>query len=149
MHLKSILNRVERHKCFVYKQVRFVDGLVEPELEVDIEPWANSRAICSGCGEKRPGYDRLSPRRFQFVPLWNIAVFFVYAMRRVDCPDCGVTVERVPWGDGKEHLTTSYRWFLARWAKRLSWKETADAFNTTWDNVFRSVAATCGGNTST
>jgi transposase len=139
MHLKSILNRVERHKCFVYKQVRFVDGLVEPELEVEIEPRANSRAICSGCGEKRPGYDRLSPRRFQFVPLWNIAVFFVYAMRRVDCPNCGVTVERVPWGEGKEHLTTSYRWFLARWAKRLSWKETADAFNTTWDNVFRSV----------
>ena len=139
MHLKSILNRVERHKCFVYKQVRFVDGLVEPELEVEIEPRANSRAICSGCGEKRPGYDRLSPRRFQFVPLWNIAVFFVYAMRRVECPDCGVTVERVPWGEGKEHLTTSYRWFLARWAKRLSWKETADAFSTTWDNVFRSV----------
>jgi len=28
---------------------------------------------------------------------------------------------------------------LARWAKRLSWKETAEAFQTTWDNVFRSV----------
>ncbi len=116
-----------------------MDGLVEPKIEVVIEPRANSRAICSGCGEKRPGYDRLSPRRFQFVPLWNIAVFFVYAMRRVDCPACGVTVERVPWGEGKEHLTTSYRWFLARWAKRLSWQETADAFNTTWDNVFHSV----------
>jgi len=60
-------------------------------------------------------------------------------MRRVDCPACGVTVEKVPWGDGKEHLTTSYRWFLARWARRLSWMETANAFNTTWDNVFRSV----------
>gem|GEM_PF-6949224 len=73
------------------------------------------------------------------MPFWNIAVFFVYAMRRVDCPACGVTVEKVPWGDGKEHLTTSYRWFLARWARRLSWMETANAFNTTWDNVFRSV----------
>ena len=50
-----------------------------------------------------------------------------------------MTVERVPWGEGKEHLTTCYRRFLARWAKRLSWKETADAFSTTWDNVFRSV----------
>ena len=38
-----------------------------------------------------------------------------------------------------EQLTTSYRWFLARWAKRLSWHGTADAFSTTWDNVFRSV----------
>ena len=72
----------------------------------------------------------------------NIAVFFVYALRRVDCPKCGVTVESVPWAEGKEHLTTTYRWFLARWAKRLSWKETSVAFNTTWDNVFRAVKHT-------
>jgi hypothetical protein len=46
-----------------------------------------------------------------------------------------VTVERVPWAEGKEQLTTSYRWFLARWAKRLSWQGTADVFNTTWDTA--------------
>ncbi len=140
MHLKSILNRVERHKSFVYKDAAFVerDGS-NLSIEVRIEPRANGRAICSGCGKQRPGYDRLAARRFEFVPLWNIAVFFVYAMRRVNCPICGVTVERVPWSDGKEHLTTSYRWFLARWAKRLSWTETAAAFNTTWEHVFRSV----------
>ena len=62
---------------------------------------------------------------------------FVYAMRRVDCRSCGVTVERVPWAEGKCHLTTSYRWFLARWAKRLSWEEVATIFHTTWRNVFR------------
>lgn len=68
-----------------------------------------------------------------------MAVFFVYAIRRVDCPTCGVTVERVPWATGKGHLKTSYRWFLARWAKRLSWSDTTVAFNTTLENVFRSV----------
>jgi transposase len=73
------------------------------------------------------------------VPLWQIAVYFVYAMRRVDCPRCGVRVEQVPWCDGKHSLTTTYRWFLASWAKRLSWKGVADAFGTTWQNVFRSV----------
>ena len=115
MHLKSILNRVEPLKSFVYKEQRLVEcpgG--QPFLKVHVEPRANGRAICSGCGKKRPGYDRLATRRFEFVPLWNMAVFFVYAMRRVDCPTCGVTVERVPWGDGKGHLTTSYLWFLAR-----------------------------------
>ena len=110
------------------------------EIEIDIEPRKNGRAVCSGCGKARPGYDReRTPRRFEFVPLWGIAVFFVYAMRRVDCPTCGVTVERVPWAEGKSHLTTAYRWFLAQWAKRLSWRETAVAFRTSWENVFRSV----------
>jgi hypothetical protein len=53
-----------------------------PCLEVRIEPRANGRAICSKCGKPRPGYDRLAARRFEFVPLWYIAVFFVYAIRR-------------------------------------------------------------------
>lgn len=85
------------------------------------------------------GYDRLAARRFEFVPLWGMPVFFCYAMRRVDCPRCGVKVEAVPWAEGKNHLTIVYAWFLAAWAKRMSWKEVAEAFRTSWENVFRSV----------
>ncbi|MGA9131045.1 MAG: ISL3 family transposase [Candidatus Sulfotelmatobacter sp.] len=139
MQLKSILNRVERYKPFVYGKVQWVEKAPRPTIEVQIVPRAKSRPICSSCGRKGPGYDRLPPRRFEFVPLWQIAVFFVYAMRRVDCPRCGVTVEQVPWGEGKCTLTTSFRWFLARWAKRLSWQEVADAFWVSWEDVFRSV----------
>jgi len=138
MHLKSILDHVELLESFGYKRERLVATAGgATAIEVEIEPRGNGRPICSGCGKKRPGYDRLAARRFEFVPLWNIAVFFVYAMRRVECPTCGVLVERVPWADGKEQLTTSNRRFLARWAKRLSWQGTADAFNTTWDSEFR------------
>lgn len=71
--------------------------------------------------------------------MWGIAVYFVYAMRRVSCPTCGVVVEAVPWGNGKQRSTTTYAWFLAGWAKRLSWSEVAEAFQTSWDRVFRSV----------
>jgi len=139
MQLKSILNRVERYKSFVYGKPRWAEKAARLTIEVPVKARANSRPICSGCGRKRPGYDRLPPRRFEFVPLWQIAVFFVYAMRRVDCPRCGVTVEQVPWAEGKCTLTTSFRWFLARWAKRLCWQEVADAFRVSWEDVFRSV----------
>ena len=142
MQLQTILNQVEPFKSFVYRQVRW--GVPEsegdrPVLEVLIESRANGRALCSGCGCAAPGYDRLAQRQFEFVPLWGLAVFFLYSMRRVACPRCGVTVEQVPWCDGKHSLTTTYRWFLAGWAKRLSWKGVADAFHTSWQNVFRSV----------
>lgn len=139
MQLKTILNHVERHKSFVYQEARWADVQTKTEIEIPIEPRANSRAICSGCGQPARGYDRLAERRFEYVPLWQIAVYFVYAMRRVNCPRCGVKVEQVPWCDGKNGLTTTYRWFLAGWAKRLSWKGVAEAFGTTWQNVFRSV----------
>ena len=71
--------------------------------------------------------------------LWGIAVVLIYAMRRVECAACGVKVERVPWAAGRHQLTWSYVWFLARWARRLSWAEVARIFSTSWPTVFRAV----------
>jgi len=139
MLLKTILNRIQLHHGFVYGAVRLVEKATRLLLEIEIRPRKGSRPVCSVCGSSGPGYDTLPIRRFEFVPFWGIAVFFLYAMRRVDCPRCGVKVERIPWAEGKNHLTITYAWFLAKWAKRLSWKEVADAFQTKWDNVFCSV----------
>lgn len=139
MQLKSILNRIQIHHGFVFGSIRLVEKAARLLLEIEIRPRKGSRPLCSVCGNIGPGYDTLQVRRFEFVPLWGIAVFFLYAMRRVDCSQCGIKVERVPWAEGKNHLTTTYAWFLAKWARRLSWKETAEVFQTKWDNVFRSV----------
>jgi transposase len=139
VQLKTILNRVEKHRSFVYGDASFVEDADRPTLEVPVMPRANSRAVCSGCERPGPGYDALPARRFEFVPLWGIVVFFVYAMRRVNCPRCGVKVEVVPWADGKKRITVTYAWFLAGWAKKLSWTEVARTFHTSWDTVFRAV----------
>ncbi len=139
MQLKTILNRVQKFKSFVYGAARWVEGAKEPTIEVELRPRSNSQPLCSRCGHRRPGYDKLPPRRFEFIPTWGIKVFFLYAPRRVVCPDCGIHVERMPWSEGKYRLTEAYAWFLAGWAKRLSWKEAAKAFRTSWDHVFCSV----------
>lgn len=139
LQLKTILNYVEKNKSFVYKEVSWEVSRRKPRILVRLAPRANSRPVCSGCRKVRPGYDKLAERKFQYVPLWGIAVFLVYSMRRVNCPKCGVKVERIPWASGKSRLTNSYKWFLADWAKRLSWKETAEVFHTSWEAVFRSV----------
>jgi len=139
MQLKTILNRVQKFKSFVYGNVVWLDEGENVALLVQILARVNSKPICSGCDRPGPGYDTLPPRMFEFVPFWNIAVFFAYALRRVNCPTCGVKVEKVPWADGKNTLTKTYMHFLATWAKRLSWKETAVAFRTSWEKVFRSV----------
>lgn len=140
MQLQTILNSVQRHGSFVYKTARLVKRDGKPHaVEIDIAPRASSRPICSGCQRRGAGYDRLPLRRFEFVPLWGLFVFFRYVPRRVNCVRCGVTVEVMPWADGKRHITTTYAWFLADWAKRLSWTEVARAFRTSWDTVFRAV----------
>ncbi len=139
MQLKTILNRVQKIKSFVYGAVRWIEEDKEPAIEIEVRRRANSRAECSRCGRRGPGYDTLPERRFEFIPFWGIKVFFLYAPHRVDCPRCGVKVERMPWATGKHRLTDAYAWYLAGWAKRLSWKEVAEAFHTTWDHVFHSV----------
>ncbi len=139
MLIKTILNRIQKHPRFVYGDIQLWQDGDRLVLDVKIRPRATGHAICSGCCKRRPGYDTLPERRFEFVPLWGIAVFFLYALRRVSCPKCGVKAEVVPWAEGKSHLTTTYAWFLARWAKRLSWKEVAEVFHTSWDSVVRSV----------
>jgi transposase len=139
MQLQTILNQVTNYKPFVYGRVSL--GTEEEQLTLRVEMHArkNGQAICSGCGKRRPGYDRLPERSWEFVPLWQITVLLVYAPRRVDCPACGVVVERVPWGEGKCQQTDEYRLFLARWARRLSWKEVAEVFHSSWDTVYRAV----------
>lgn len=139
MLVKTILNRIQKQPGFVYGAITILQEGGQLVLNVEIWPRSRGQAVCSGCGCRRRGYDTLPMRRFEFVPMWGIRVFFLYALRRVECPICGIKVERVPWAEGKNHLTTTYAWFLARWAKRLSWKEVAEAFQTSWDSVVRSV----------
>jgi len=139
MQIKTILNRVQKYQSFIYTDFTLKEHDNQLEMEIAIQPRGNSRPVCSQCGNKCSGYDTLPGRRFEFVPFWGILVFFVYAMRRVNCPDCGIKVERVPWSDGKRTVTNTYAWFLARWAKRLSWSQTAEAFRTSWYTVYSSV----------
>lgn len=138
MQLTTILNRHNKYKSFVYQRVSWTDD--HDGLEIHIVPRKNSKPVCSGCGQPGPIYDHpRTVRRFDFIPMWGLTVCFLYRMRRVNCRTCGVKTEAVPWSNGKHRTTTMYRWFLAHWAKRLSWTETAQAFGTSWGTVFRSV----------
>ena len=140
MHLvlKTVLNRVERLKGFVYESSRLVPGR-EPRIEIRLRSREGSRGACSHCQKPATGYDKLAERRFQFVPLWGIATYFRYAPRRVQCREHGICVEHLPWALGKRPLTASFAWFLASWAKLLSWQDVSRTFKTSWESVFRSV----------
>jgi len=139
MQIKTMLNHVQKLKSFVYGEARLLCETDQPTLEVDVHERLNSWARCSVCKQKAPNYDRQPERRFEFIPVWGIKVFLLYAPRRVNCSCCGVKVEHMPWALGKRQITRSYAWYLAQWSKRMSWQEVAEAFHTTWHHVFCSV----------
>jgi transposase len=138
LQLITILNRCHHFRGFVYQHACFSSD--HKSIEIAVRPRKGSAAVCSRCHQPAPGYDQLAERRYDFIPFWGFLVFLLYAMRRVDCRNCqAVVVEEVPWGNGKHQLTNAYMLFLARWARRLSWKGTAEAFRTSWDKVCDAV----------
>ena len=135
------MNAVQHFPGFVYQDVRLCrhrDG--RPRcVEIRVEAQAGIAARCSRCLKPAPCYDRLEQRSWLFIPLWGLVTWFLYAVRRVHCPEHGVVVEYLPWSEGKRPVTRAMMGFLARWARRLSWRETARAFHTSWECVYRSV----------
>ena len=142
MLLTRLLNACHHFPGFVYAAARLIE--LTKTIEIEVRPRKGSRGLCSGCVKPAPGYDQLPERRFEFIPLWGFAVVLLYSMRRVACAACGVKVEAVPWGMGKHTLTRAYMLYLAHWARKLSWKETALSFNTSWEKVCQAVEYVVG-----
>lgn len=138
--VKTILNRLHPLKNFVYQDVRWSPDKHRSRIEVHIRPQRRCDGRCGKCREAAPCYDHSPmPRHFEFVPLWMLAVALIYTPRRVSCPAHGVTTEWMPWACGKRQMSMVFMQFLAGWARRLSWKETATIFGASWQSVCRSV----------
>lgn len=92
MLIKTVLNKVERFKSFIYGDCRLttVDGI--DALIIDIKPRRNSKPECPECGRRGKTYDTQAARLFEYVPIWAFKVFFRYSPRRVLCPACGIRV---------------------------------------------------------
>jgi transposase len=138
--VKTLLNKTQPIPGFRYADVRLVDGQKGSELRVDIEAHAQRPGRCSVCEQPAPTYDHLARRDWRHVAPWHIPTTFFYTPRRVSCAVDGVRVEAMPWSEGKRPWTRAMMVFLARWARRLSWKETAEAFDVSWEAIYRSVA---------
>ncbi len=123
--LSQTLNQCHPILGSVYGQASFSeDGQA---VLIPIRPRKRSAAICSGCHQPAPGYDQSrTPRLFEFIGFWGYLVFLVYCMRRVNCKQCGVVVEEVPWGAKARTLLDQSLYaciFQGHWARKLSRKE--------------------------
>jgi len=89
--IKTLLNKVHRIKGFVYHSVSLSGTGDSMRIIAEVIARANRKPRCAGCAKPRPGYDRMPrPRKFEFIPIWNIPVSLSFTMRRVNCPACGI-----------------------------------------------------------
>ena len=139
MLIETILNDCHYFNCFKYRKSRFEERAGEKYIVIDLLPRINSKGLCPTCKESCPTYDHQTKRIFHFIPLWGYRVEIHYKPRRVECCDHGIHVEQMPWAEGKSTLTNAMKFFIAHWAKKLSWKETGEAFKVGWHHVAEGV----------
>ena len=67
------------------------------ERDVEVVLSLRNRLGRCPCGNRvRAVYDRRR-RRWRHLDLATHRLWLVYQIRRVDCPDCGIRTEEVPW----------------------------------------------------
>jgi transposase len=140
LEVKTLFNAVQPLRGFICQDAALVRDGQAQRIDIQLREDKRSKPVCGCCGKTAPGYDRQPERRWLFIRLWGIQVELIYRPRRVNCPHCGVRVEDMPWNEGKHLASKALMIYLAQWARRMSWKETATVFKVSWEMVYRSVA---------
>jgi len=74
----------------------------------EVEP-TRETPVCAGCFEASPKvYDRKPGRCWRAQDICGVRLELRYAPRRVDCPNCGVTTELVPWAEPGSKFTWEF-----------------------------------------
>ena len=117
------------------EETRVVDvGFDYAGLVIDVAPrWRNPR--CSECGEICPGYDRIRDRRWRHLDVAGMQFHLRYDTRRVDCPTCGIKVERVPWAETGSWFTRPFEDHVGYLAQRCDKTTVSAMMRVAWDTV--------------
>jgi transposase len=99
------------------------------------------KARCPKCGRCRPGYDRREePRRWVHLSIGSFTFILEYAPRRVDCPTCGVLVEKVPWARHDCRFTRDFEEMVAYLAQTTDKTSVCKLMGISWSTVGNVVA---------
>ncbi len=116
-------------------QLRVKDVRLEPDgVVVSVVPgWRRPR--CGRCGKTRPGYDRRSARRWRHLGVGSVKIWLEYSPRRVNCADCGVRVERVPWAEHGTRFTRDFEELTAYLVQASDKTKVTQLMGISWSTV--------------
>lgn len=126
----TLLRRLFGMADLFVTDVRFEDE----GLFAQVRPrWRRPR--CSGCGHKRPIYDRRERRRWRHLAFGQARVWFEYDRRRVKCRTCGVRVEQVPWAAPSSNFTLPFEEYVAYLAQATDQTAVSRLTGIAWPSV--------------
>lgn len=110
-------------------------GLPSPRIIIELRPAPDAIKRCSRCGTPVQEIHDVTPRRVRDLPLMARDVWVVLPQARVVCPQCGPTVEQIPWLDRYQRMTKRLAETIARLAQVLPLAQVAALYHVSWDTV--------------
>ena len=131
MRVTTVLSRLLGvTKMFVESALFRLDGT----LALSARPtWRRSR--CGKCGRVGPRYDRQDPRDWRHLPWGRTPVVLRYAPWRVNCPQCGVRVEQVPWAASRSRFSEAFEELVAYFAQITDKTQVTRLTGVAWQTV--------------
>ena len=97
------------------------------------------RMACSVCGQAYRGMHDRGLRRWRHLDLAGHRCFIEYELRRVDCRDCGVRVEAVPWARRGARHTRDFEDLVAFCAQQMAKSQVQALLRIGWATVGRII----------
>ena len=113
-------------------------SLVSRGLVLEVKP-AKRKPRCGRCGKVAPGYDRRKLRYWRHLAFGRVLIWLAYAPRRVECPDCGIMTEEVPWGASESRFTWEFEEMTAYLAQITDKTTVTKMLGISWRTVGRIV----------
>ena len=103
------------------------------DVEVTVRPRAR-RMRCPCGNQVRAVYDRRR-RRWRHLDLARCRLWLVYEIRRLECPDCGIRTEELPWARPGARHTRDFEDTVLWLAQRTDRTSVATLMRCSWDTV--------------
>lgn len=129
MRATSLLRTLLDLKHTVVRDFEFTDeGLL-----VHVAP-TTRKPRCGACGKGGPGYDE-RPRSWRHLDFAGMRVVLQYSIRRVECSQCGVTTELVPWAPHGSGFTYDFEQTVALLAQKTDKTTVCELMGIAWATV--------------
>ncbi|MGV0908013.1 ISL3 family transposase [Mycobacterium novum] len=103
------------------------------DVEVTLRPRA--RLLRCPCGMLCSAFYDRRERRWRHLDLGTHRLWLVYAIRRVDCPECGVRTEELPWARPGARHTRDFEDMVLWLAQRTDRTTVATLMRCGWETV--------------
>lgn len=140
--LKALFERIGAWEGFEVANVTTEDtfepdvfGIPARRLVIELRPAPGAPKRCSRCGQPVKEVHDATPRRVRDLPFGEWDTWLVFPRARLLCPECGPTVEDVPWVDRYQRMTKRLAEKIAALAGVLPIKHVAEWFGVSWDTV--------------